>query len=173
MLARNRARNNVSNTLEFLRPAKRRRVGDDPASMEVDGAAVEENATFPVATSARTDAIKVDRDVQMKYEVASVTSGQGLLKRTVHSGPVASSSTARDDGQGTGGIRVPKGSKRITLDRNMPTLERHPGLEERFRNIEDHLFVRYGVSSPPQFLTLTFDFLCLRPYFPCFSPRSP
>jgi hypothetical protein len=152
MLAMNRARNNTSNTLEFLRPAKRRRVGGDLVSTDIDGAPDGGDVTMPVPTSARTDPIKVDRDVQMKYDVATVSHGEGLLKRTVHvasAGPTLAAPHdhpgTRDDGQGAGGIRVAKGPKRITLDPNISTLERHPSLEERFRNIEDHLAIRYGV----------------------------
>lgn len=170
MLARNRARNNVSNTLEFLRPTKRRRVGGEPASMEVDGAEVEEDTMIPAPTSARTDAIKVDRDVQMKYDVATAAHGHGLLKQTVQAA-ARDHPTMMDDGQGTGGIRAAKGPKRrITLDPNMPTLERHPGLEGRFRDIEDHLFVRYGMLLIRFLHVLWF---LTHPYLPCFLVPGP
>ncbi|KAF9520404.1 hypothetical protein BS47DRAFT_1336061 [Hydnum rufescens UP504] len=153
MLAMNRARNNTSNTLEFLRPAKRRRVGGDLVSTDMDGVPDGEDVTMPVPTSARTDAIKVDRDVQMKYDVATVSQGDGLLKRTVHVASAGATPTAahdlpatRDEGQGAGGIKN-------HIRSNIPTLERHPGLGERFRNIEDHLAIRY-VPGPPEDIRL-------------------
>jgi hypothetical protein len=70
----------------------------------------------------------------MKYDIAKNESGP--LNRTMRSG--GSVSEARDaPGQGKGGIKVRKATSEETM-------ERYPGLEERFQNIEDHFAVSYG-----------------------------
>lgn len=105
LLARNRARNDVSNTVEFL-PRRPR----DP----------EVNPDGDTPSCARTDAKPIDRDQQMKYDIAK--NEDGPLR-----------STPRTD-------QTP-----ITKD---PTTSGHESiLENRLCDIEDHLAVRYGTAS--------------------------
>jgi hypothetical protein len=83
------------------------------------------------SSCARADAKLLNRDVQMKYDIAK--NEEGPLRRTVKHG------AASQD------IPNPKGKRRQTAA-TMDSLsrERHPGLDERLANIESHLAVRYG-----------------------------
>jgi len=77
----------------------------------------------------------------MKYDVAKNEGGP--LRRTVKA-EKANVDVLPE-------LRTLKGKGRaITMhdDVNAPTLQRHPGLRERFSSMEDHLAVRY-VPSPP------------------------
>jgi hypothetical protein len=113
-LAKNRARINESNRNEFLLSLaeKRRRHNAEPLS-----------------SCARTDAKPVDRDLQMKYDIAK--NEEGPLRKTVK-------------------LEEPP-SRRDTVDR--PAAQEddegllsnaHPGLDGRLKDIEAHLAVRYG-----------------------------
>lgn len=106
-------------------------------------------------TCARTDAKIVDRDVQMKYDIAK--NEDGPLKRTkkpeqkhvlsqnpAESQPVAGpSSSTRTKGRNKAKAAVPVESQPspLTVD---PESLRKPGLEERLQNVETHLAVRFG-----------------------------
>jgi uncharacterized protein YfdQ (DUF2303 family) len=117
-LARNRARNNLSNRAEFLlTPAEKRArfAADDQTSC------------------ARTDARSLDRDAHMQFDIAQ--NDEGPLKKTLvenqpHKG--------KDTRQRAVTIDIPK---------EIPTSERNPGLDERLKNIEAHLAVKYGCAS--------------------------
>jgi hypothetical protein len=90
-------------------------------------------ASIPETTSscARTDAKPLDRDLQMKYDIAR--NEEGPLRRTVKLG-----STSQHDSNS-------KGKQRQTAAaEDRLTREQHPGLDERLVNIETHLAVRYG-----------------------------
>ena len=78
----------------------------------------------------------VNRDVQMKYDVAKNEGGP--LRRTVK--PEQPDEDTRDEPE----LEKGKGKARVIGDDTKPTLQRHPGLGERFTNLEDHLAVRYG-----------------------------
>ncbi|KAF8582057.1 hypothetical protein K439DRAFT_1512405, partial [Ramaria rubella] len=137
LIAQNRARNNISNRNEFLH--KRRHV-----QLASDAPAAEGSSSMQVdlPTCARTDPLPVNRDVQMKYDVAKNEGGP--LKRTVKPEPSNTDlehSTAGREGKG-------KGKDNTFCDDIKPTLQRHPGLSERFANLEEHLAVRY-VPLPP------------------------
>ena len=91
----------------------------------------------PPPSCARTDAKPIDRDIQMKYDIAK--NEDGPLRRTVK----------HPDMRGTEGKNQEEASKPpgvLTLEKDGQDLEskRHPGLDERIANIEAHLSVRYG-----------------------------
>jgi hypothetical protein len=126
-LAQNRARNDASNRTEFLQSLaeKRRRINADPEDSDM--------ASMAETTSscARTDAKALDRDVQMKYDIAK--NEEGPLRRTIKV-----PATAQD---------IPKSKskqRRTTVNEDSLSRERHPGLDERLVNLETHLAVRYG-----------------------------
>ncbi|KAK0487185.1 hypothetical protein IW261DRAFT_1558176 [Armillaria novae-zelandiae] len=92
-LSRNRARNDASNRAEFLRP--------------------------PSDTScARTDAKTLNRDTQMKYDIAK--NEDGPLRRTM----------------------------KKTVDEEKADEAESPALSERIANVETHLAVHYVPSPP-------------------------
>lgn len=132
LLASNRARSYRSNTEEFVRPAKRQRVAGP------DG---EPQAPEELFSSARTSALKVDRDVQMKYDIAK--NPEGPLGRTML-GKLPSSDPRTSPGQGSGGVLSPMLTKALATHAE-PTLARHPGLRERYEAIEGHLGIRWGM----------------------------
>ena len=109
-LAQNRARNDASNRDEFLYSTaqKRRRLAEEDQDSNISETAI--------SSCARTDAKPIDRDVQMKYDIAR--NEEGPLRRTV------------------------KSESEEPSNKN----EKHLGLDERFKNIEAHLSVRYGMQ---------------------------
>jgi hypothetical protein len=119
--------------------------------------------TETTSSCARTDAKSLDRDVQMKYDVAK--NEEGPLRRTIR---VGATSQAVSNSEGK--------QRRTTITEGSLSRERHPGLDERLVNIEKHLAVRYGkpyshslssqhvtnlgiVPSPPQSLLDRLKFL--------------
>jgi hypothetical protein len=83
------------------------------------------------SSCARTDAKPLDRDVQMKYDIAK--NEEGPLRRTIRAG-----ASSQD-------VSNPKGKQRqIIANNDRLSRERHSGLDERFVNMETHLAVRYG-----------------------------
>ncbi|GLB44122.1 putative molybdopterin synthase activity [Lyophyllum shimeji] len=146
-LARNRARNDASNRAEFVyTPAqKRQRLSGTGAGAD----------TEPAPSCARADAKPLDRDVQMKYDIAK--NDEGPLSRTVLA------RVQRDAGE----MEKGKGKAKAVGDglegqgygdETTWTAERHPGLDERLRNIETHMAVRY-VPSPPRTLLARLKYL--------------
>ncbi|HEV7735831.1 MAG TPA: hypothetical protein VGO47_00420, partial [Chlamydiales bacterium] len=107
-IAKNRARNNISNRNEFLR--KRQSADaivplDNLTSMDVD-----------IPSCARIDAIPVNRDIQMKYDVAK--NDGGPLMRTIKVE------------QGDEGSQALKDQSKLFVDsigERIPTLQLHPG----------------------------------------------
>lgn len=118
-LAQNRAKNDASNRAEFLESLaqKRRRLDIDPESTE------------HIPSCARTDAKPVDRDSQMKYDIAK--NEDGPLRRTV---------------KGPGGREAQGKEKLGALTDDTPS-ELQPAIDERLKNIESHVAVRYGNAS--------------------------
>ncbi|KAK0464737.1 uncharacterized protein EV420DRAFT_1745013 [Desarmillaria tabescens] len=104
-LSRNRARNDASNRAEFLCPTSE-------------------------TSCARTDAKTLDRDSQMKYDIAK--NDDGPLRRTTKKG------------------KEEKGKQK--------TDEESPAIFERIANVESHLAVHY-VPSPPANLLARIKFL--------------
>lgn len=75
----------------------------------------------------------------MKYDVAK--NEDGPLRKTVHSKDKLG---GRVDGGDDDETR-PAGRKRPLSDvEKEPSVDRYPGLDERLRDIETHLAVRYG-----------------------------
>lgn len=105
LLARNRARNDYSNTAEFLSRGPR----GSEAGPEGD-----------TPSCARVDAKPINRDAQMKYDIAKNEDGP------LHS-------TLRTE-------QTP-GTKHLTVSANNTVLE------SRLRDVEDHLAVRYGTLA--------------------------
>ncbi|KAF8075941.1 hypothetical protein FPV67DRAFT_1604644 [Lyophyllum atratum] len=137
-LARNRARNDASNRAEF----KRQRLSDTD--------------TEPPPSCARADAKPIDRDVQMKYDIAK--NDEGPLSRTVHAVGEKDKTSITDKGKGKERTDGEGSSSKLHSDETAWTAERHPGLDERLRNIETHLAVRY-VPFPPRTLLARLKFL--------------
>lgn len=90
-------------------------------------------------TCARTDAMPVNRDVQMKYDVARNEGGP--LRRTVRS------EQNHGDAENKPALEKGKGKAVTVSDGDNTTLQKHPGFGERFANLEEHLAVRYGTST--------------------------
>jgi hypothetical protein len=138
-LAQNRARNDRSNRAEFLQSLseKRRKLVSDMGDSGM--------ASIPESSScARTDAKNLDREVQMKYDIAK--NEEGPLRRTVKVGVAFQDLDS-------------KGKQQQTIaDDGGFSKERFPGLDERLINLETHLSVRY-VPSPPQSLLDRLRFL--------------
>lgn len=96
----------------------------------------------PISSCARVDAKPLNRDVQMKYDIAK--NEDGPLKRTMK-GKV-NAPTLSESAVVSGSAKGKEKAGSVGLDGGRPTvtMERHPGLAERFVNIESHLAVRYG-----------------------------
>jgi len=109
-LARNRARNDASNRAEFLVRGSPNPEGDPQGD---------------APSCARTDAKPINRDVQMKYDIAK--NEDGPLRSTLRT-------------EATSGAEQPP----VSVDRSV--------LESRLRDVEDHLAIRYGIlagATPP------------------------
>jgi hypothetical protein len=129
LLARNRARNNASNRTEFLYNLNERQhqVG----------------STIQLSSCARTDARPIDRDAQMKYDIAK--NSDGPLSRT--------RAKRRPDSEGDSDHRRVRSkldheTVRVKEEDEEGTASQHPALDDRLKNIETHLGVRYGTSLP-------------------------
>ncbi|KIP06979.1 hypothetical protein PHLGIDRAFT_30226 [Phlebiopsis gigantea 11061_1 CR5-6] len=133
-LAQNRARNDASNRREFLLSLAEK----NQHLSEVDGS--ETGGTG--ASCARTDAKTQNRDIQMKYDIAK--NEDGPLRKTMKRDHETSTDEATSSSKG-------KAYDEATADR-------YPGLDERLRNIETHVAVRY-VPSPPRSLLDRLKFL--------------
>ncbi|TFK53536.1 hypothetical protein OE88DRAFT_1626305 [Heliocybe sulcata] len=131
-LARNRAKNDASNRREFLESLsekRRRLLGDDnPEKMDVDS----------IPSCARTDAKPIDRDLQMKYDIAK--NEEGPLRKTVKVEP-----DRDNEAVGLSSTNRPPAGPDITADR-------YAGLDERLKNIETHFSVRYVPAIPHSLL---------------------
>ncbi|KAF8893414.1 hypothetical protein BD779DRAFT_1435788 [Infundibulicybe gibba] len=131
-LARNRAKNDESNRAEFLHAVN-------------TGTETPKNSKF---SCARTDAKHLDRDIQMKYDIAK--NEEGPLRRTMKS-------TERPVSDKPPGSAA-EGKPSLQGDDDGLISERHPGLNQRLANIEAHLAVHY-VPSPPRTLLTRLKFL--------------
>lgn len=135
----------ASNRAEFLRSLENERNQTDTSA----------EAT---SSCARTDAKAIDRNAQIKYDIAK--NEDGPLRRTmrnrVSSGstetaagavPSASSpSTTKGKAKTLSALPKVKTAESVVVDD--VSSDRHPGLDERLTNIESHLSVRYGMSIP-------------------------
>ncbi|KAI0256225.1 hypothetical protein BJV78DRAFT_1170103 [Lactifluus subvellereus] len=134
LLARNRARNDASNRAEFLH---QRHHPSNVSEVRLEG----EGDEVESASCARSDAKTVDRDVMMKFDIAKNEEGplRGTLKLEVKK------------------ERDRPTDKSVDGD-NSVTVDRHPGLDERLKNLETHLAMRY-VPSPPASLLHRIKFI--------------
>ncbi|KAJ3976467.1 hypothetical protein EV361DRAFT_883453 [Lentinula raphanica] len=146
-LAQKRANNEASNRAEFLRSLEKRRSENLSSSddMVVD----------PTSSCARTDAKAVDRNVQIKYDIAK--NEDGPLRRTMRNrglsdtadpAALVSPSTLKGKAKAT----APKHEKTDIMFVNDLSSDRHPGLDERLTNIENHFSVRYVPHAPQSLL---------------------
>ena len=123
LLARNRARNDASNRAEFLHTTKRLRTGDASGDLPLK----EGDDDIGHTSCARADAKATDRDVMMKFDIAK--NEEGPLRRTLTAEVKAENHIPTDERA--------DGSSLVTASR-------HPGLDERLKNLETHLAMRYG-----------------------------
>ncbi|TFK21910.1 hypothetical protein FA15DRAFT_597106 [Coprinopsis marcescibilis] len=190
-LARNRARNNASNKTEFLYSLSERRKEIAAASTRAPTVATNEvsssssNRTTPVDpgltfSCARTDARPIDRDAQMKYDIAKNSDGPLSRTRAKNKQEVGAQSAGlkrgyevsdrHEDGSTSDGRRL---RQRTSIGDNQGavvkqedgeqvegegTPGRYPTLDERLKNVEAHFGVRY-VPSPPRTLLSRLNFL--------------
>ncbi|KAJ7268656.1 hypothetical protein B0H12DRAFT_1178642 [Mycena haematopus] len=164
-LAQNRAKNDASNRAEFLRSLaekKRKRIDDDASRDCPDG-----NMAEDVSSCARTDAKTVDRDVQMKYDIAK--NSDGPLRRTTRQKAKAPSGAADPPAVTTTAspaTRTKSKSKSAAAarDKDMATSpvvvkaepdakQVHFGLDQRLGNIETHFSVKYVPAQPDSLLS--------------------
>ncbi|KAH6897621.1 hypothetical protein BKA70DRAFT_1528805 [Coprinopsis sp. MPI-PUGE-AT-0042] len=139
LLARNRARNNASNRAEFLYNLNERRKHVDP--------------TIELSSCARTDARPIDRDAQMKYDIAK--NSDGPLSRTRAkrpAGPEENTDNRRVR------LKLDHEPVQVKEEDEEGTASRYPALDDRLQNIETHFGVRY-VPSPPRTLLSRLKFL--------------
>jgi hypothetical protein len=132
-LAQNRARNDASNRAEFvhtLAEKRRQRQLDNDDSPMTD------------ISCARVDAKPLDRDVQMKYDIAK--NEEGPLSRTVKQPAPSNSAKGKQKAESRMDAKVNVWQSEYDL-----ASDRHPGLDERLSNIESHLAVRYGMFHLP------------------------
>ncbi|KAF9568182.1 hypothetical protein CPC08DRAFT_625732 [Agrocybe pediades] len=137
-LSRTRARNDASNRTEFLHTLaeKKRKLAE-----------TSEEDVGTIASCARVDAKPIDRDKQMKYDIAK--NGEGPLTKTVKH------DTARKEKE-TPEMNEVGNVEEISMER--ATAERHPGLDARLSNLETHFALRY-VPCPPRTLIARLKYL--------------
>ncbi|KAI6002853.1 hypothetical protein EDD15DRAFT_2225028 [Pisolithus albus] len=122
-LAENRAKNDASNRSEFLQSIseKRRRLD------------IREDVDDTIPSCARTDTKQLDREVQMKYDIAK--NEDGPLRKTVQ------------------GVNRKEAQEKLVALSDGSESKDHPALDERLKNIEAHLAVRYVPASPRSLLS--------------------
>lgn len=140
-LARNRARNDASNRTEFLLSLSEKRKRQESGNGPEDG-------TIP--SCARTDAKTIDREAQMKYDIAKNDNGPLSRTKARKSNSRQPEPQTTSDGRARDPTVVP--SDENALPRH------HPGVDERLTDIETHLAVRY-VPSPPRTLWTRLKFI--------------
>jgi len=108
--------------------------------MRIDESSNAHTLTAGLPSCARTDAKSINREVQMKYDIAK--NEEGPLRRTVKGQANAGSGTQPQRLERTSESEGHQNA--FDKDDDDMTCDRHPGLLERFTNIETHLSVRYG-----------------------------
>ncbi|GAW00040.1 hypothetical protein F5879DRAFT_924445 [Lentinula edodes] len=146
-LAQKRANNEASNRAEFLRSLANLRPQDEASS---DASNMESPSSC-----ARTDAKAIDRNAQIKYDI--VKNEDGPLRRTMRSRDVSGSTTttvlpSTSTYKGKAKATAFKNEKaEATVVKDLSS-ERHPGLDDRLINIENHLAIRYVPYAPQSLL---------------------
>ncbi|ESK92047.1 hypothetical protein Moror_10331 [Moniliophthora roreri MCA 2997] len=134
-LARKRANNDASNRNEFLLSIAQKR-----AKLSEDSEMSKEPSSC-----ARTDAKYVNRECQMKYDIAK--NEDGPLRRTMRSKNKTEESDMQPPVSTSKVLSSNSAVEPMQID-SIPTTDRHHALDERLTNIESHFAVRY-VPSPP------------------------
>ncbi|KAJ7495910.1 hypothetical protein B0H11DRAFT_2001188 [Mycena galericulata] len=167
-LAQNRAKNDASNRAEFLQSLaeKRKRIDDEAGRANPDGIS-ETGVTADVSSCARTDAKPVDRDEQMKYDIAKNSDGP-LRRTTRHKAkapppveappPSATPSTRPRTKSAARELKKAASPVVVKSEPDVKQNELHFGLDQRLNNIETHFSVRY-VPAPPDNLLARLQFL--------------
>ncbi|KAI6157917.1 hypothetical protein BKA82DRAFT_996192 [Pisolithus tinctorius] len=127
-LAENRAKNDASNRSEFLQSVAEKRRRLN----------IGEDVDEAIPSCARTDMKQLDREVHMKYDIAR--NEDGPLRRTVQ------------------GVNRKETQEKLVALADDSESKDHPALDERLKNIEAHLAVRY-VPAPPRNLLSRLQFL--------------
>ncbi|KAJ7899056.1 hypothetical protein B0H13DRAFT_2031049 [Mycena leptocephala] len=164
-LAQNRAKNDASNRAEFLHSLaeKRKRIDDDASRANPDGVATSEDPEVTKATvssCARTDAKPIDRDVQMKYDIAKNTDGP--LRRTTRqkakapapaeAAAPASTTSTRTKTKSAARDKKAASPVVVKVEADAKPNVVHFGLDQRLGTIETHFSVRYVPAQPDDFL---------------------
>jgi hypothetical protein len=92
-------------------------------------------------TCARVDAKAIDRDAQMKYDIAK--DDHGPLSRSAKAGLLSEKGKMKSSPFEAGGTETKPIKQEI--DEEVPSTRYPPGLDERLKNIEDHIAVRFGM----------------------------
>ncbi|KAF5391901.1 hypothetical protein D9757_001709 [Collybiopsis confluens] len=148
-LAQKRANNEASNRAEFLRSLEDQRARNTDADSSVSP-----SSDAPSSSCARTDAKIVDRNVQIKYDIAK--NDDGPLRRTMRN---RSSTSEPAPATTSAPVSVAKGKAKVSVNQkdekqgkitviNDTSSDRHSGLDERMKNIEEHSGVRYVPYAP-------------------------
>lgn len=150
-MANNQARNDASNRAEFLSSLAERRKcqrveedrgGDIAHSISIDSSDGM-GSNIGGKTCARVDAKAIDRDAQMKYDIAKDDGGP--LSRSAKAGLLSEKGKMKSSPlEAEGTESKPKTTIKQEIDEDVPSI-RYPGLDERLKNIEDHIAVRFGM----------------------------
>ncbi|KAK7005810.1 hypothetical protein R3P38DRAFT_3404535 [Favolaschia claudopus] len=164
-LAQNRVNNDASNRTEFLKSLeekKRKRDDDDASRDNPDG----DDAPNDVSSScARTDAKVLDRDAQMKYDIAK--NSDGPLRRTTRQkakGPaapdaqIAAPTTTATRTKTKAAANKDKKASSPDEVKSEAASDANFGLDKRLGSIETHFAVNY-VPAPPDTLLARLQFL--------------
>ncbi|KAJ7091120.1 hypothetical protein C8R44DRAFT_891528 [Mycena epipterygia] len=148
-LAQNRAKNDASNRAEFLHSLaeKRKRIDDEACRTNPDGEAMSEvsDVVKDISSCARTDAKPIDRDVQMKYDIAK--NNDGPLRRTTRhkakapslsEGTVTATPTSTRPKTKSMARELKKAASPVVVKSEPDVKQRHFGLDQRLGNIETH-----------------------------------
>lgn len=157
-LAQNRAKNDASNRAEFLHSLaeKRKRINDEACRTNPDGEPMSEVAdvVMDISSCARTDAKPIDRDVQMKYDIAK--NNDGPLRRTTRhkaktptpsEGTVTATPTSTRPKTKSMARELKKAASPVVIKAEPDVKQQHFGLDQRLGNIETHFSVRYGAVN--------------------------
>lgn len=150
-MAKNQAKNDASNRAEFLSSLaerrKRKRAVEDVDGDSVHSASIDSSdamgSDIRRKTCSRVDAKVIDRDAQMKYDIAKDDCGP--LSRSAKAGLLSEKGKMKSSPLEEEGIETkPKITIKQEIDEDVPST-RYPGLDERLKNIEDHIAVRFGM----------------------------
>ena len=152
-MAKNQARNDASNRAEFLSSLaerrKRQRIEEDGGGDSTHSTSIDSSDAMDSdiggKTCARVDAKIIDRDAQMKYDIAKDDCGP--LSRSAKAGLLSSSGKGKMKSsllEAEETETKPKTPIKQEIDEEVPSTS-YPGLDERLKNIEDHIAVRFGM----------------------------